>query len=214
MQDILCRLSARVRSFCKFTVRGKSMNYFRGLLVAVLVTLSLASAQQETYTNADPAHSFVYYNVNYVNFGREFGRFNKLDYTFVLDRGDVTKSTIEFNVDATSFDSGVEKRNSDIMGPDFLNAAEFPTITFKSTSVTDTGDGNLEVTGDLTVRGTTNPVTLAIEKLGEGEGGQGEYRVGYYTEFVFNRQAYGIDWLPGVIGDDITLMVSVSGIRQ
>jgi polyisoprenoid-binding protein YceI len=190
------------------------MTYFKGLFVALLITLSFASAQTETFTNADPAHSFVYYSVNYVNFGREFGRFNKLEYTFVLDRGDTSKSTIEFNVDATSFDSGVEKRDSDIMGPDFLNAAEFPTITFKSTSVKDTGDGNLEVTGDLTVRGTTKPVTMIVEKLGEGEGGQGEYRVGYYGEFVFNRQDYGIDWLPGVIGDDITLMVSVSGIRQ
>jgi polyisoprenoid-binding protein YceI len=190
------------------------MNYFKGLLVTIVVTFSFASAQTETYTSADPAHNFVYYTVDYGNFGREFGRFNTLEYTIVLDRADASKSSIEFTVDATSLDSGVERRNSDITGPDFLNAAEFPTITFKSTSVTDLGDGNLEVTGDLTVRGTTKPITATVEKIGEGEGGQGEYRVGYYTEFVFNRQDYGIDWLPGVIGDNITLMISVSGIRQ
>jgi polyisoprenoid-binding protein YceI len=190
------------------------MNYFRGLLIAVVTILSFGSAQTETYTSADPAHSFVYYNVNYANFGREFGRFSKFDYTIVRDTTDVTKSTIELNVDATSMDSGVDKRNSDITGPDFLNVAEFPTISFKSTSVKDMGDGNLEVTGDLTVRGTTKPVTATVEYLGEGEGGQGEYRVGYYAELVFKRQDYGIDWLTGVIGDDITLMVSLSGIRQ
>jgi polyisoprenoid-binding protein YceI len=194
--------------------KGRTMNYFKGLLAVILVTLSFALAQTETYTSADPAHNFVYYKVDYANFGREFGRFNTLDYTFVLDRADATKSSIEFTVDATSLDTGVDKRNSDITGPDFLNAAEFPSITFKSTSVTDAGDGNLEVTGDLTVRGTTKPITALVEKIGEGEGGQGEYRVGYYTEFVFNRQDYGIDWLPGVIGDEITLMISVSGIRQ
>jgi polyisoprenoid-binding protein YceI len=190
------------------------MNYFRGLLITIVALLSFGSAQTETYTSADPAHNFVYYKVDYANFGREFGRFNTFDYTIVRDTSDLSKSTIEFNLDATSLDSGVERRNSDITGPDFLNAAEFPTITFKSTSVTDLGDGNLEVTGDLTVRGTTQPITATVEYIGEGEGGQGEYRVGYYGEFVFNRQDYGIDWLPGVIGDEITLMVSISGIRQ
>lgn len=190
------------------------MNYFRGLLITIVTVLSFGLAQTETYTSADPVHQFVLYQVDYGNFGREFGRFNKIDYTFVLDRGDATKSSIEFTVDATTFDSGVEKRNSDITGPDFLNVAEFPTITFKSTSVKDAGDGNLEVAGDLTLRGTTKPVTLNVEKIGEGEGGQGEYRVGYYTEFTINRNDYGLDWLPGVIGDNITLMVSVSGIRQ
>jgi polyisoprenoid-binding protein YceI len=182
--------------------------------VLFIAFASLGSAQTETYTFADPAHSFVYYSVNYGNFGREFGRFGKFDYTVVRDTADITKSSIEFNVDATSLDSGIEQRNNDISGPDFLNAAEFPTISFKSTSVTDAGDGNLEVTGDLTVRGVTNPVTATVEYIGEGEGGQGEYRVGYYGEFVFNRQDFGIDWLTGVIGDEITLMVSISGIRQ
>jgi polyisoprenoid-binding protein YceI len=190
------------------------MNYFRGLLVAIVAVLSFASAQTETYTSADPAHSFVYYSVNYGNFGREFGRFNAFDYTIVRDTADASKSTIEFSVDATSLDSGVEKRDQDIGGPDFLNSAEFPAISFKSTSITDAGDGNLEVTGDLTVRGTTQPVTATVEYIGEGEGGQGEYRLGYYAEMVFNRQDFGIDWLTGVIGDEITLMISISGIRQ
>ncbi len=190
------------------------MNYFKGLLVAVIAVLSFGFAQTETYTFADPAHSFVYYKVNYGNFGRELGRFNAFDYTIVRDTADLSKSTIEFSVDATSMDSGIDKRNQDISGPDFLNVAEFPTITFKSTSIKDMGDGNLEVTGDLTVRGTTKPVTTTVEYIGEGEGGQGEYRVGYYTEMVFNRQDFGIDWLTGVIGDEITLMISISGIRQ
>ena len=190
------------------------MNYFRGLLVAIFVTVSFASAQTETYTNADPIRSFVYYQVDYGNFGREMGRFNTFDYTIVRDTADPSKSTIEFNVDATSMDSGVDQRNQDITGPDFLNVAEFPTISFKSTSVTDVGDGNLEVTGDLTVRGTSQPVTATVEYIGEGEGSQGEYRVGYYAEMTFNRQDFGIDWLTGVIGDEITLLISVSGIRQ
>ena len=191
------------------------MKLFTKVCATLLITLAtLVSAQTETYTFADPVHSFITYHVNYGNFGREFGRFNKFDYTVVRDTADITKSSIEFTVDATSLDSGVDKRNSDITGPDFLNAAEFPEISFKSTSIEDAGDGNLTVTGDLTVRGTTKPITATIEYIGEGEGGQGEYRVGYYGEFVFNRQDFGIDWLTGVIGDEITLMVSISGVRQ
>jgi polyisoprenoid-binding protein YceI len=191
------------------------MKQLTKVFAALFITLAtLVSAQTETYTFADPAHSFVYYSVDYGNFGREFGRFNAFDYTVVRDTSDLSKSSIEFTVDATSLDSGIEKRDSDIEGPDFLNAAEFPEISFKSTSITDAGDGNLTVTGDLTVRGVTNPVTANVEYIGEGQGGQGEYRIGYYGEFVFNRQDYGIDWLTGVIGDEITLMVSISGIRQ
>jgi polyisoprenoid-binding protein YceI len=191
------------------------MKLFAKVLAALFVLFAaLGSAQTETYTSADPAHSFVYYSVDYGNFGREFGRFNKFDYTIVRDTSDITKSSIEFNVDATSLDSGISKRDADIGGPDFLNVAEFPAISFKSTSVSDAGNGNLEVTGDLTVRGVTKPVTATVEYIGEGQGGQGEYRVGYYGEFIFNRQDFGIDWLTGVIGDEITLMVSISGIRQ
>lgn len=191
------------------------MKLFTQVFAALLITLgTLVAAQSETYASTDPAHSFVYYSVNYGNFGREFGRFNKFSYTVVRDTADISKSSIEFTVDATSLDSGIGKRDSDIAGPDFLNAAEFPEIRFKSTSIKDAGNGNLEVAGDLTVRGVTKPVTASVEYIGEGTDGQGNYRVGYYAEFVFNRQDYGIDWLTGVIGDQITLMVSISGIRQ
>lgn len=185
------------------------------LLVVLFLSLSaFGMSQTETYAFTDPAHSFVYYHVDYGNFGREFGRFNQFDYTIVLDRSNISNSSVEFSVDATSLDSGIQRRDNDITGPDFLNAVEFPTISFKSTSVTDLGDGNLEVTGDLSVRGTTRPVTAIVEYIGEGQGAQGEYRIGYYAEFLFNRQDFGIDWLTGVIGDEITLMVSISGIRQ
>ncbi len=76
------------------------------------------------------------------------------------------------------------------------------------------GDGEFEVTGDFTVRGTTKPVTFEFEVGGTGKGMQGEDRFGGGAEFAVKRSDFGIDYLPQALGDDVEIIVSVEGIKQ
>jgi polyisoprenoid-binding protein YceI len=188
------------------------MNYIKSLLVALLVTLSFAFAQ-DTYAS-DPIRTFVFYRAQFGTFGYEMGKFEKADFTFTVDPNDASKSSVEFTVDAGSINTGNDQRNSDMTGPDMLDAVQFPTITFKSTSVKDTGEGNLEVTGDLTVKDTTKPVTVQIQKVGEGDDFQGMHRIGYYLQLSIDRTEHGLTGFEDAVGNTIDLTIAANGIRQ
>jgi polyisoprenoid-binding protein YceI len=188
------------------------MNYFRGLLIALFVAVSFGYAQ-DTYAH-DPIRTFVIYRAQFGTFGYEMGTFEQASFTFTVDPADASKNTVSFSVEAGSVNTGNDKRNSDMTGPDMLDAVQFPTIDFKSTSVKDTGDGNLEVTGDLTVHGVSKPITVQVQKVGEGDDYEGKHRIGYYLEFSVNRQDYGMTGFEGAVGDTLDLMIAANGVKQ
>ncbi|MGL4611728.1 MAG: YceI family protein [Trueperaceae bacterium] len=188
------------------------MNYFRGLLLALLVTGSFASAQGTL--QADPAHSYVLFRTTHLNAGYNFGWFGGFNATLTLDDADVTNSSINWTVDATTVNTNNERRDEHLNSPDFLDTAQFPEITFASTSVADAGDGNLEVTGDLTMRGVTESITFNAQKVGEATNQEGKRVVGYYAEFPISRSAYGITWQPDVLQDEIMLMVAIEAVAE
>jgi polyisoprenoid-binding protein YceI len=188
------------------------MNYFKGLLVAIFVAFSFSYAQ-DTYAS-DPIRTFVFYRAQFGTFGYEMGSFDQASFTFTVDPADATKNTVSFSVEAGSVNTGNDRRNSDMTGPDMLDAIQFPTIDFKSTSVKDMGDGNLEVTGDLTVHGVTNPITVQVQKVGEGDDFQGMHRIGYFLTFSVNRQDYGMTGFEGAVGDVIDITIAANGVKQ
>src|SRR5881394_3464579 len=110
---------------------------------------SLARAAEKF--EIDPAHSSVTFKVNHMGVSTVYGRFNltKPVGAFVLDADDPAKSTFEIQVPTKNIDTGVQKRDDHLRSPDFFNAAQFPTISFKSTSVKKVDDKTMEVTGDL-----------------------------------------------------------------
>jgi polyisoprenoid-binding protein YceI len=95
-----------------------------------------------------------------------------------------------------------------------LDAVQFPNITFKSTSVKDAGEGNLEVTGDLTIKDTTKPITVQIQKVGEGDDFEGKHRIGYYLQFSIDRTEHGLTGFEGAVGNTIDLTIAANGVRQ
>jgi polyisoprenoid-binding protein YceI len=188
------------------------MKYFRGLIIGLLAITSFGLAQG-TY-QADPAHSYVLFRSVHLNAGYNFGWFRGFEATMTLDDADVTKSSINWTVNADTVDTNNERRNGHLNSPDFLDTAQFPTITFTSTSVEDAGDGNLTVTGDLTMRDVTESITINVQKVGEAANEEGKRIVGYYTEFPISRSAYGITWQPDVLQDEIMLMVAIEAVAE
>ena len=183
--------------------------------VAVVVFMSLAAPAlaADTY-KVDPVHSMAIFRSDHANVGHVWGRFNEPTGTFVYDAADPTKSTFEIELTVDKIDTNNEKRDGHLKSPDFFNAKQYPTITFKSTSVSK-GDGDaLNVTGDLTMHGVTKQITIPVEVLGTGEFPPGTTRTGLEAKFPVKMSEYEIKGLPGAVGDEIHVIVAVEGIKQ
>jgi len=116
----------------------------------------------------DASHSGVVFGWNHFGFSNPTARFDKIEGSVVLDKADLTKSSISVTLPLEGLDTRVAKLDEELRGPDFLDAAKYPTITFKSSKVEKTGESGLRITGNLTVHGVTKPVTLdaKVNKIG------------------------------------------------
>lgn len=181
------------------------------VLVAALVAASRSTADDY---KLDTSHTSLIFGVKHMEFSYTYGRFNKVEGTYVLD-ADPAKCSFALLVDASSIDTNDAKRDEHLRGPDFFNAGQFPVIMFKSTKVELGADPSIyNVTGDLTLHGVTKPVTLELKKLGEGKGMTGDFRTGFITQSKLNRSEFDMKgYIPG-IGDEVAITISFEGIRQ
>ncbi|UPG86310.1 YceI family protein [Luteibacter aegosomatis] len=136
-------------------------------LAGLLATAGTAAAAPVTY-KLDPTHTMVLFSWNHFGFSNPSANLNNVDGTLVYDEKDPTKATVEATFKLADLDTFVPKLDEHLKSKDFFDAAQYPTITFKSTKVATAGKGKLKVTGDLTVHGTTKPVTLdvTVNKVG------------------------------------------------
>lgn len=123
------------------------------------VSADLSDVPSGEYT-LDSSHGYITFTYSHLGFSNPRVGFNRFDTTLTLDSSNPENSTVEVTIDASSIDSRVPEFNDHLTGSDFFNTAEYPTITFTSTQVETTGENTFAVTGDLTILGTTRPVTL------------------------------------------------------
>jgi polyisoprenoid-binding protein YceI len=161
----------------------------------------------------DPVHSAVIFRAQHAQAGYTYGRFNKFGGTVTAD-DDATKMAFELSIDVNSIDTGNAKRDSDLKKTDFFSASEFPTITFKSTSVKSAGENKYAVTGDLTMHGQTKPLTITVEKTGQSDTKMFGPRIGYASTFTVKRSDFGMSAMIPMVGDEITLMVAFECVKQ
>jgi polyisoprenoid-binding protein YceI len=162
----------------------------------------------ETY-KVDTVHSTAIYRVQHMKVGHLYGRFNDISGTFTIDEQAPEKSAFDLKVAANSLDSANPKRDQHLKGPDFLNAKQFPTISFKSKKVSKLGAGGFTVEGDLTLHGVTRPVTVKVENVVSG--GQ---RAGLEATFEFKRSDFGMTGMLDMVGDQVKMIVSLEGTHS
>jgi polyisoprenoid-binding protein YceI len=132
-------------------------------LATVGISLAGISLQAQTSTwTIDPAHSGTNFQLKHLAVSTVRGSIGGLKGTVVLDGKDITKSTVNATIDTSTVNTGTEKRDNHLKSPDFFDIAKFPTMVFKSTSITGTS-GNLKLVGDLTLAGVTKSVTLDLD---------------------------------------------------
>ena len=182
------------------------------IVFAILSAFVLSANAADTF-KVDPVHTFVLFSVQHLGIANTYGRFNDISGTVVFDKDNPSKSSVELSVPVESLDTHNSIRERSLKSPDFFDAKQFPTITFKSTKVEGSGD-TLKVSGDLTIRGVTKPVTVDFKKGGEGKGVFGEMRGGGETRFTIKRSDFGMNFELGEVGDEVTIILSLEGVKQ
>ncbi len=167
----------------------------------------------------DPAHTRIGFVARHAMVTKVRGQFTDFEGSGVVDASDFTKSTVTVTIQAASIDTRNEQRDTHLRSNDFLAMEEYPQITFTSTGIQQTGPTSVELTGDLTVRGVTNAVTIPFEFEGAATDPFGNLRVGFEGSVVVNRKDYGVTWnvaleTGGVlVSDKVTLEFEISAIK-
>jgi polyisoprenoid-binding protein YceI len=143
----------------------------------------------------DPAHVSAEFSARHMMITTVRGGFKKLSGTINFDPENPAESSVEAVIDTTSMTStGIEQRDNHLRSADFLDVANYPTITFKSTKVVPMSDTEAKITGDLTIRGVTRPVTLNVEFHGQGKTPYGKTVAGFGATAKINREDWGLMW--------------------
>jgi polyisoprenoid-binding protein YceI len=188
------------------------------LAVAVAAALAVPALAGADTWNIDPAHTQTGFSVKHLVISTVKGEFGKTTGAVSLDDKDVTKSTVEATIDVTSINTRIADRDGHLKSPDFFDVAKYPTITFKSTKVEKVGDG-LKVTGNLTVKNVTKPVTLdVVGPSAEIKGMRGELRRGLTARTRINRQDFGLTWSKAVeagpvVGDEVSIEIDAELVK-
>ena len=182
------------------------------LAVAVVASFSVQAAEQYTI---DPLHTFPNFEINHLGFSTMHGRFGKTEGSLSIDWEKNTGS-VDITIDAASVNTGYQKRDDHLRSPDFLNAAEFPEITYKSTKVTINGNKTAKVEGELTLAGVTKPVTLNVDSINCGDHPmqKGTYVCGFNAEGMIKRSDFGVTYALPAVGDEMKLSIEVEAKRN
>lgn len=142
--------------------------------------------------NLDPSHSSVDFSVRHLGFSTVRGRFDRFDLDVKTDEAGVP-TYIKSNIDVSSVSTGAPDRDGHLRSADFFDVENHPYITFESTSIVRRGD-ELEIKGNLTMRGVTNPVTFEAEITGPVNDPWGNPRLATEASGKINRAKWGLTW--------------------
>jgi polyisoprenoid-binding protein YceI len=182
------------------------------VIASLVLAFVGASARAADSYAVDDMHTAVTFKVSHIGLSWVYGRFNDVSGTFTID-ADASKSSFALTIKTESVDTGNKKRDQHLQSPDFFDVKQYPAIVFKSTSVKAI-DGGLEVTGDLTLHGTTKAVTFALKGGNKAEFPKGVQRTGYSTELKLKRSDFGMDKMKEAIGDDVYIAISFEGVKK
>ncbi len=182
------------------------------LVVGLMAIMGFGFA--DTYQGS-PVHSQLMFKFHHSGVAYTYGRFNELAAVINYNADDIASSSIQLEVATDSIDVGVgvaDRLDEELAGPDFFNSAQFPSMTFESSSVEENADGTMSVTGDLTLLGVTKEMTVIVEKTGEGQSFEGDKLIGFHSEFDIDRAEFGMDnLLPASGGSMIHIIFTFEG---
>jgi len=168
----------------------------------------------------DPSHSQIGFGARHAMVTKVRGQFKDFSGSGYLDLENPANSKFDVTIQATSIDTGSPDRDGHLRSNDFFAMEEFPLITFTSTVFEKLNADSFQVTGDLTMKGVTKPVTLELEYTGTAVDPYNNVRVGFEGKATVNRKDWGVNWNAALeaggvlVGEKITLDFDISAIRN
>lgn len=190
------------------------------ITVGLAALLAAAAPAAPTNWQIDPQHASAQFAVRHLMISTVRGEFHGVTGTVVWDDKDITKSTVDVIIDATTVDTREPKRNDHLKSPDFFDVAKYPKMTFKSKKVEQAGAGKLKITGDLTIRDVTKEVVLDVDgPTAPVKDPWGNTRVATGATTKINRQDFGVKWnanLDGggvVVSDEVSITIDLEMVK-
>lgn len=152
-----------------------------------------ATTTTPTTWKLDPTHSTIEFSAKHMMFTTVRGRFGQFEGTIRTPSTKPSDASVEVVMQAASLDTRTEQRDAHLRSADFLDVEQFPTVTFKSTKIEGTRE-QFTITGDLTIRGVTKPVTLDVTYEGAGTDPWGGQRMGFSATGKIDRREFGLTW--------------------
>jgi len=184
-----------------------SLRFATAISLILASSMALADPQEFVF---DKAHADITFRVSHLGYSSTHGRFNDFDGQLTIDPDAIEQSSVNVTIATASVETSFEKRNTHLKSEDFFNVEKFPTMTFVSTAITQSGDATGTLTGDLTLLGNTKPVTLdlIINKIAPHPR-SGKLTGGFTAIGTLNRSDWGMDkFVPG-IADEIELRLDM-----
>ena len=184
--------------------------------------MTILTAPQVTTTTwkIDPTHSVAEFKVKHMMISNVKGQFTGVSGSLSLDESDLTRSYVEATIDAASINTREKDRDAHLRSADFFDVEKFPTLSFKSSKVEQTGDGELAVTGDLIIHGVTRTVVFEVEgPTDAAKDPWGNTRVGLSATTKINRKDYGLTWnavleTGGIlVGEEVTITLDIQFVK-
>jgi len=184
------------------------------IVILALLTVSLAasafcSTAQASVWELDPAATRITFSVKNLSVAYVTGTFRLASGRVVLDDGDLSRGTIEAVIDAGSIDTDEPKRDAHLRSADFLDVARYPTIAFRSTRIEQVDGDHWKVTGNLTLRGTTRPVILDVQRSTAGGN-----PASAHASATIDRRDFGITYSGYAVGTEVAITIDTVGIER
>jgi polyisoprenoid-binding protein YceI len=185
--------------------------------------MTATATEQPTLTgdyDIDPAHSALLFAAKHAMVTTVRGGFKVYSGSVHLDAEHPENSSATVEIDAASVDTGNEQRDTHLRSADFFNTEVYPSLTFRSTSAKKTGDDTYELTGDLTIRDTTKPVTVEFTHTGSANDPWGGFRVGFEGKARVNRRDWGLEWNVALdkggvlVSEKVTLEFDIAAVKK
>jgi polyisoprenoid-binding protein YceI len=185
----------------------------------VAETTTEPTTQTWSAWHIDPRHSLAQFSVRHMMLSKVRGQFTGISGTIVDAADDPRRSSVKAAIDVTTLITGDPQRDEHLRSPDFFDAANHPTITFESRSITGSRE-HFKVTGDLTIRGQTREHTLDVTFNGRGTNPLGQTVAGFTAVTQLNRKDFGLNWNVALeaggflVGDTATIEIELEAVKE
>ncbi|MBF0281963.1 MAG: YceI family protein [Zetaproteobacteria bacterium] len=179
--------------------------------------LSLPAQAVENYNfDIKGQHAFIQFKIKHLGYSWLIGNFNTFDGSFTYDAENPAFNSVNTTIDLASIDSNHSERDKHLRSGDFFDVANYPTATFKSTKFQSSGDGKGIMTGELTLHGVTQTITLDVQEIGGGKDPWGGFRRGFEGSTTLHLSDYKMvkGNMLGAPAENVEIFLSIEGIRQ